>query len=149
MRKLFIILLLLLAGCGSLTPQKETITVERIIYPELPPVPSIPALQLENCIFDRPRMYWSDLVVISDTQCKAELKADPTKTDNPQFQKTCMEFPIDTESNIIIGFDDDGRQCFILNREKIRQHIYLYQQRIEEVNRQRKEWIERNVTKTE
>jgi len=138
---------LLLAGCGSAFPLTQTIHTERIVYPELPPIPAVAKLELLPCIPDRPRMWWEPLVVKSDTQCNKRLRENPNLEKNSKFQRDCMEHRIDTKSNIEIGFDKPNRACYTLNTEKIRQHIQVLQNRIENVNNQRLQWIKRNEDK--
>jgi hypothetical protein len=143
--KMFLIpvCLLLLAGCGG-SPTKEIITVEKIIFPDLPDVPAVPPLELLPCTPDRPRVWWEPKVIKSNSVCKSKLEEDPKLVTNPRFQDDCMEYPIDVNSNIIIGFDKDNQQCYILNREKIRYQLKKYQDRIDQVNEQRREWRARN-----
>jgi len=135
----------MLTGCGIFSSPREKITtVERLVYPELPPVPSVKEPELQYCPPDRPRVWWEDPVVKSDTKCKAELKENPELKNDARFISRCMEYRIDTQSNVVYGYDKEGQQCMVLNREKVRQHIKQYQDRVTEINRQRKEWKERN-----
>ena len=145
-KTLLILSVLFIAGCDTI-PLTRTIHTERIVYPELPPVPAVAKLTLIPCIPDRPRKYWEPLQVKSNTQCKKRLQENPNLSKNSKFQKDCMEYPIDTKSNIVIGFDIEGEKCYTLNTEKIRRHIYVLQERIKDVNRQRTEWIKRNEDK--
>lgn len=137
------VLVFFLAGCGF-TPEKQTITVEKIIYPELPSVPELPSLELNDCRPDRPRIWWQPKVVKNEAECTRKFRENPEITENLLFQRNCMEHAIDTNSNIVIGFDKEGQQCFVLNREKIRMQIKRYQERIDAINEQREEWKLRN-----
>lgn len=136
---------LLLTGCSSWFPKEVVKTYERVVYPELPPVPDVGPLELIPCIPDRPRIWWDPPVIKSEQACKKQAEENPEVVKNETFQRKCMEYAIDTKSNIIYGFDKEGQECYNLNREKIRYHLKKYQDRLDEVNFQRKSWIERNT----
>lgn len=136
-------LILVLSGC-SLRSLTETRVITVIEYPELPPVPKVEKLQLLPCPPDRPRVWWEEKILKNDSRCKNDLKKNPKLTKNSNFIRNCMEHRIDTNSNIVIGYDKENQQCFVINREKIRSKLKQYMDRIDEVNRQREEWIKRN-----
>lgn len=144
MKKIILFLPILLAACGSFQP-REILTVEKLVYPELPPVPDVSALELLPCVPDRPRVWWEPKVVKSDDKCRAQVRENPEILENSSFQEDCMEHRIDTESNIVIGFDKENQQCYVLNREIIRMQLKQYKERINHVNEQRKVWKERNA----
>jgi len=127
----YLLIVFLVSSC-SWVPTKETITVEKIVYPELPPVPHVAPLELIPCIPDRPRVWWEPKVVKNTTECKA------IPSEN------CMEYRIDVNSNIVVGYDKDNQNCVALNREKIRYQLKKYQDRLDEINEQRRQWIVRN-----
>ncbi|KKL76562.1 hypothetical protein LCGC14_2043620, partial [marine sediment metagenome] len=71
--------------------------------------------------------------------CKRVPEAD---RDNAFWNK-CGEHPIVTKSNIFIGFDQTNWNIIIENFAKLREQLFKYQKRIEEVNRQREAWREK------
>jgi len=139
------ILTVLLTGCSGFWPKETIVTYEKVVYPELPPVPPVSPLELIPCIPDRPRVWWEDPVVKNLTDCKKQVDENPEIVKSESFQRKCMEFRIDVDSNIIYGFDKEGQSCYAINREKIRYQLKKYQDRIDEINDQRKRWIERNA----
>lgn len=122
---------LLLAGCGS--GLEKLITIENTIYPELPPVPVTAKLQLQKCEWDRPR---KEFDIAFDPELELWI-AKPLKMKDG-------EYPIDTNSKILMGYTAETKPCFIENMARIRAKMQQLESRIDAVNEQRLEWKQRN-----
>lgn len=60
--------------------------------------------------------------------------------------KYCEMKTPEYESKIIVGFDKENLKCYIYNQEVIRKQFQLYNGIIDEVNRERKIWRDKNNT---
>ena len=124
----------LLTGCGS--GLEKLLTVESTIYPEIPPVPVVAKLQLQECEWDRPRKKFD---IMFDPEIEKWV-AYPVEMKNGKY-------PIDTNSKILIGYTAETKPCFIENMAKIRAKMLQLENRIKSVNTQRAEWKKRNEAK--
>lgn len=145
MKKTIILLsVLLLAGCGSVPKEifepKETVRViSQDRFPSLPPVPPVNSPSLLPWDYDLPRD--TRVTTIKNiTNCVNV----PESEQDEQFWDRCGENPILTDSNIYIGLTQENFNILSTNFKKLQETIFLYQQRIEQVNRQREEWREQN-----
>lgn len=126
--------LLFLSACST-SPRVEVI--ERTVYPELPVISHPLTPNLKPVVWDMPRIM-DETVVKNTTECQE------MDEDHPRFERTCLENPIDPNSNIHIGFDRTNWQGFQSNMNLIREYIRQYKERLDLVNQQREEWKRQN-----
>ncbi|MGD8589763.1 MAG: hypothetical protein PVG22_13130 [Chromatiales bacterium] len=139
-----------LVACTSV-PEKQTVIVEKTVYPELPPISHPPALQLTACEWQKP-VRMDELVLVNGKTYRGKKCSEYTDDERRAitgFETNCMEHPLDTQSNIVFGFDEDGWNCFRVNMTAIRTLLEQYKFRLDMVNKQRAEWIEKNTAEKE
>lgn len=124
------IILLGLTGCNSLS-NPITLSAPRTA---LTPVPDLPPLSLETFEFDWPRL--SQPIRKNTPEC--------TNNSSP----ACQEYPIDLTSNLFIGLTQDNWERLMRNIAKFVSREGLYNQRISEINRQRRELNGNDVPRT-
>lgn len=131
-------LILFLTGCGGnpFTPKTELKVVTSYSYPELLDLPKLPPLNLKSYEVDIPRK--TDELVVKNLSTCISVPEEDRKTE--QFKNTCLENPVDTDSNILFGFDTNNWNILVENINKLRERIYLHEQREIQVNKQRQEW---------
>ncbi len=130
--------LLLLGACANNTgfnPKSTVRVVTSMSYPEFPNVEPLLPLNVIPWQADVPRDM-TKTVVQNLTTCKKV----PEEEQDDAFWNRCGEHPIVTNSNIFIGFDQTNWNIIIENFAKLREQLFKYQKRIEEVNRQRESW---------
>ena len=129
--------LLLLGACQQIgfNPQSTVRVVNSMSYPEFPNVQPVSPVNLIPWQADIPRDM-TKTVVKNVTSC---VKVPEDERDNA-FWNRCGEHPIITNSNIYMGFDLLNWNIIIENFAKLREQIFKYQKRVEEVNRQREAW---------
>jgi len=130
--------LLLLGACAGnkgFNPQSTVRVVTSMSYPEFPNVEPLLPLNVIPWQADVPRDM-TKTVVKNLTACKKV----PEEDQDDAFWNRCGEHPIVTNSNIFIGFDQLNWNIIIENFAKLREQLFKYQNRIEEVNRQRGAW---------
>lgn len=133
---------LTLAACASTSePQSTVRLVQSTTYPFLPDIKPVPEPELVPWNHDVPRDT-SKLVVIENEKCTS---VPETKRDKAFWRECGINPPLDN-SNIFIGFDQDNWNIIIENFAKLRETVYQYKLRIDEVNQQRKEWREKSTT---
>lgn len=141
---------LLLVGCGasSFTKTEPVKIITATSYPSVPNIEPLPPVALIKWNHDMPRDL-SVLSVISSTECrKVETKinedkpyvVEPVEPQTDEWWAECGENPIYPESNIHVGFDLDNWNIILENMFKLKERNWQYRQRLEEVNKQRKEW---------
>lgn len=109
-------------------------------YPVMGNISYPPALNLQTPMWDVPRDQDADLVPKRITRC---LKV-PKEERVDGYWADCGEKPIIGGSNIYRGYDYSQWILFLENTARLRQQFKLYNERIDEVNRQREEWRELN-----
>ncbi len=129
--------LLLLGACEStgFDPKSTVRVVNSMSYPEFPNVQPVFPVNLIPWQADVPRDM-TKTVVKNLTSCKKV----PENEQDDAFWNRCGEHPIVTNSNIFIGFDQTNWNIIIENFAKLREQLFKYQKRVEEVNRQREAW---------
>jgi len=129
--------LLLLGACQQprFNPQSTVRVVTSMSYPEFPNVEPLLPLNVIPWQADVPRDM-TKTVAKNITSCK---KVPEDERDDAYWNR-CGEHPIVTNSNIFIGFDQTNWNIIIENFAKLREQLFKYQKRIEEVNRQRGAW---------
>lgn len=130
--------LLLLGGCAAdagFNPKSTVRVINSMSYPEFPNVQPVFPVNLIPWQADVPRDL-TKTVVKNVTLCKKVSEEDR----DDAFWNRCGEHPIVTNSNIFIGFDQINWNIIIENFAKLREQLFKYQKRIEEVNRQREAW---------
>lgn len=134
---------LMLTACASTPtePQSTVRLVQSTTYPFLPDIKPVPEPDLVPWSHDVPRDT-SKLSVIESEKCTS---VPETKRDKTFWRECGINPPLDN-SNIFIGFDQDNWNIIIENFAKLRETIYQYKTRIDEVNQQRKEWREKSTT---
>lgn len=159
---------IILGGCAgnvdrTFTPKSTVRVVSSMSYPQFPniePLPDVAVLPFEA---DLPR----DTTIVSVkniSECRREKIKDPvtgkdkfvnlemmSPEDKPHvvlpvkeqtvaWWKKCGENPIAPNSNIFIGFSQIEWNIVLENFAKLRERIWQYKQRVNEINRQRQEW---------
>jgi hypothetical protein len=102
-------------------------------------MPQCPDLNLRAPTAELPRLMNSQSVVKNLSTCQV-----PEQQRDAAFWDRCGEKPIDANSNIFLGFDKENWTQLTLNIEQIRQAYIACKSRVDEVNRQRREWRELN-----
>ena len=153
MNKLIMITLfvLFLAGCASddgFDPKTNVNLINSQSFPELPDIEPVDPPNLIAWQADVPR----DTAVLSvknTTECRSVgTYEDPSYPGVvlPDMEQTdawwarCGENPILPNSNIFIGFDQENWNIIQENFAKLRETLFRYKQRIDQVNQQRQEW---------
>lgn len=133
---------LLVMGCASndLPPVDRTpITTVEVInttsYPELPNLPIPPELRLLPFQTDFPRR--RDETTIKNISSCINV---PEEQQDDRFWERCGENPIDTRSNIFIGFDQQNWNNVQSNFNTLRENNFVLRGIIEQANNQRAEW---------
>ncbi|SRR6266481_2170132 len=113
MKKYFLLLLLSISACSNPSPPM-VITNTIVQYPEFPPVPAVPPLNLEVFKYDLPR------------DSKGNILNNP---------------------NSFVCLSQNDFNTLQLDFNKLKIQIKLYQNRIDEVNNLRTQWIDLNKNK--
>lgn len=133
--------LLLLAGCASTpapvdrVPQTTVTVVNTTAYPEFPDLPIPPNVRLLPFKVDFPRKS-GELVVKNITNCVNV----PAEERNERFWARCGENPIDTNSNIFIGFDQPNWNNVNSNFEILKENNSVLRRLLTQANTQRSNW---------
>lgn len=131
-----IAMLLFLAACS---PEARVNLVKTPIFPELPPVQKPFKLNLETCELDYPRNTSSEMTEKNITDC-----INHQNKSSVDYQRRCLEYPVDMNSNLFIGFDQESWLCHVRNQQKIQLQLKVYDGLIDSVNKTRSDWIDRN-----
>lgn len=126
-----------LAACQStdFVPKSTVQVITRMSYPEFPDIEPISSVNLIPWKHDVPRDM-TKTVAKNTTECQKVL--DDAR--NETYWNKCGEHPIITDSNIFVGFDQENWNIILENFAKLREQLFRYQKRIEEVNSQRQQW---------
>lgn len=130
----------LLAACQTTKPLPTTTvrTVESTYYPNQPDIALPTRPRFQNFEYDFPRRTDLQQLVKNTTACKAV----PVAQQDQAFWRRCGEFPVDTNSNIFIGFTQPEWDKFIQNWAEVEAYVKVLEERIAEVNRQRARYRE-------
>lgn len=134
-----ILMLLFVSLLSACAPETRIEVIKKPIFPELPPVQKPMKLQLETCELDYPRLTDSEVVEKNLTDCIQH--ADKNSAD---YQRRCVEYPVDLKSNLFIGFDQESWLCHVRNQQKIQLQLKIFDGLIDSVNKTRSDWIDRN-----
>jgi len=130
--------LLLLGACQNVdgfNPQSTVRVVTATSYPEFPNVEPVSPVNLIPWTANVPRDM-TKTVAKNTTACQKI----PEDERNTAYWNRCGEHPIITNSNIFMGFDQTNWNIIIENFAKLREQLFKYKKRVEEVNRQREAW---------
>jgi len=129
--------LFLLSACEStgFNPKSTVRVVTSMSYPEFPNVEPLLPVNIIPWQADVPRDM-TKTVAKNLTSCR---KVPEEDRDDAYWNK-CGEHPIVSNSNIFIGFDQTNWNIIIENFAKLREQLFKYQKRVDEVNRQREAW---------
>lgn len=145
-RGVLLIFTFMVMACES-TPKVQTkyIEVTKTRYPELAPISHPVPMALDACEWKKPKR--RDVVtIIHGKKLNGKKCADFSQKEQQtvNFKSHCLENPIDTDAEIIYGFDQDNWNCFRTNMTAIRMLLKQYKERIDHVNQQRADWIKKN-----
>lgn len=135
------LLLLLLAGCASdpepvnRIPQTTVTVVNTTAYPEFPDITIPPDVKLLPFQVDFPRKM-NELTIKNVTNCVNI----PEEERDERFWARCGENPIDTNSNIFIGFDQPNWNNVNSNFEILKENNAVLRRLLEQGNIQRQNW---------
>lgn len=135
------VVLLVTTGCAGKT--KEIALYTKSGAPNLPDIVPVPKPNLIPWKHDVPRDM-SKMVVANTAACKRVPKAQQ----NASFWNRCGIHPPLENSNIYVGFDQTNWGIVVENFAKLRETLYLYKLRINEVNTQRRKWRGESVEDT-
>lgn len=139
LNKLFALALL----AGTLGACQTTDQPLRIInqtsYPNQADIVLPPGLELEAITFDIPRDL-SQQIIKNTPECLAVEAASRTRT----FWEQCGQYKALENTNIYVGLDRANFEKLRNNLRKLQVRDQQYQARIEEVNRQRRDWRRKN-----
>lgn len=128
-----------LTAC-SVTPQTPIVEKEVVhAYPDLPDIEPLPPLTLIPFEWDYPRDT-TKRVAKSTRKCLET----PTPQRDEAYWERCGENPPLPNSNIFMGLSRDDFETFLVNNEKVRARLLQYKTRIDEINRERATWRQRN-----
>lgn len=139
MRSIFIPMMAALILVSACSPTEKIITVQKVVYPEMPEIQKPLRLNLENCEFDYPRDIEATPVEKNLSTC-----IDHQDKESVNYRNECLEHPIDKKSNLFVGYTQEDYLCTIRNTQKIREHIRSLNSAIESANKTRKEYQDRN-----
>ncbi len=137
----------MLGGCvlGGGTEGPTVRVISTTSYPDLPDLPPVDPLNLNNPQYDLPRDLAAEPVVKNLSTCINV----PEDERNRAFWSRCGESPVISDTNIYRGFDYDNWIMYLENMNRIREYIKQYQDRIDQVNKQRQQWRELNEAEKE
>jgi len=131
---------LLISACTT-TQQAPIVKTEVIrVYPELPAIEPLSPLTLMPFEWDYPRDT-TRRVPKSISKCLET----PEQQRDESYWERCGENPPLTKSNIFMGLSREDFETFLVNNEKIRVRLLQYKARIDEINRQREMWRQKNT----
>ena len=104
-------------------------------YPNQPDI-SIPQVSLKPFMYDFPRNTVEPKVVKNIASCKSI--SNDKRDDN--FTKTCMEYPIDTTSNLYIGMDYENFIILQQDFNSLKTLNLQYLNRLHEINNTFDDW---------
>lgn len=141
--------LLALVGCGGMelppvdrTPITTVEVINTTSYPELPNLPMPPEVRLLPFKTDFPRK--RDETTIKNISSCINV---PEEQQDDRFWERCGENPIDTKSNIFIGFDQANWNNLQSNLNTLRENNFVLRGIITQANKQRENW--RNLAEQE
>jgi len=124
----------------TFVPQTTVRVVTETKYEQLPNI-NVPATpDLKPVQFDLPRDLEADPLIKSATGCT---NIPPAQQD-VAFWERCGQFPIDPNSNLFIGMDQENFNNLTYNLETLRQYIAVLKERIAIANDQRSDARARN-----
>ncbi|MCB1936131.1 MAG: hypothetical protein KDF59_09330 [Nitrosomonas sp.] len=139
-RMYLVVLGVLFSGCT--TPSQVPIVKTDVVrvYPDLPDIEPLPPLTLMPFEWDYPRDT-TKRVPKSTSKCLET----PGQQRDESYWERCSEHPPLGNSNIFMGFSREDFETFLVNNEKIRARLLQYKARIDEINRQRAMWRQKNA----
>jgi hypothetical protein len=138
--------LVMLSGCGTLAAGLNRATGTQLIqthstvYPDLPDVEIPDPPRTRPVTFDVPR----DLNGTPTLRNTPECTRVPLDQRSEAFWSRCGDFPIDRQSNLLVGLDEQGVRNLTYNREAQDSYTRQLRRLLREENRQREVWRERN-----
>lgn len=148
MKKILLVSCILLLGGCSMFGKRDKVEVSNPIevittssYPDLPDMSHPPKLNLMTPKWDYPRDMEAPMTIKNLTTCKNV----PEEKQDDDFWAECGEYPIIPNSNIYRGYSYPEWLLFRENEAAIRGKLKEYEVRIDEINRQRREWREKNA----
>lgn len=87
-----------------------------------------------SCSREKEIVYQTVYPTLPELQSPLILKQDFCKFSLPEKE----------DKNIVVGFDEKNLKCYIKNKEKEREQKLLYEKFIQEINKERKTWNEKN-----
>ena len=141
MNKLLVIFpLLFLTGCltTGFEPKTTVTVVTETNYPELPDIAPLLPLNLIPFEADVPRD--TTKVEVKNISKCLERKEEER---NAAFWIECGENPILEETNIYLGMDQLNWNIMVENFAKLKERLFQYRKRLEEINEQRAKWRQR------
>jgi len=135
-----ILVVLSLAACAqtpepSRMPQTSVTVVNTTAYPEFPDLPIPPDVKLLPFKVDFPRKS-GELVVKNITACVNVSE----EAQDVRFWARCGENPIDSNSNIFIGFDQPNWNNLNSNFEILKENNSILRGLLRQANKQRSGW---------
>lgn len=125
---------------GACNPADQPLRIiNQTSYPNQADIVMPPGLELEAITFDIPRDL-SQQIIKNTPECQTVEAASRTRT----FWARCGQYKAIEGSNIYVGLDRDNFEKLRNNLRKLQVRDQQYQARIEEVNRQRREWRRKN-----
>lgn len=133
----------LLAGCATsptgrtFDPQRQTTVRTVVVQEEAPrqaPVDIPDSPKLKPVEFDYPRMMNASEVIKNTTACRAV----PKEQQDVNFWAECGIAPIDPDSNIFIGMDQESYNNLTYNLATLKEYSGLLKSRLVLVNEGRK-----------
>jgi hypothetical protein len=141
MKYILIPALLLVTGCATapapqpLKPETTVEVITTVVYPEFPDIPLPPKVRLTKFEADMPRVM-NELTVKNITECVRVPEAERDE----RFWARCGENPIDVNSNIFIGFDQENWNRLNINLKRLQENDHVLRRLLEQANAQRSEW---------
>lgn len=152
MTKILIIAsLLFLTACGANTQQRDfeiprTVeTITSVAYPVFPDISIPPQPNLIPWEYDFPRDPDADPVIKNVSSCIDV----PEENQDEAFWARCGEQPIQTDSNIFIGMDQDNWNILNRNLEVLKENNFQLRERLDIANEQRQRWREMDEAERE
>lgn len=129
---------MLLSACGR--THTEVLTTTNNVYPDLPHIDKPIELDLEAVAYAFPLDMNAPPVIKSSTFCKST----PVEEQDLNYEAKCFEQPVDKDSNVYIGFEQNEWEKFKTNMVKLKAQGEAYSDTIDEINRQRDVWKKLN-----
>ena len=117
-----------LFGCG---------VIDSNVPSKIQPIPQPPILNLNICPWSLPVLQ-NQWILREDKKWKDQRCGDYPKKfwDDAVFQSQCLRHAVDTQSEILVGYDEAGLACHNENWRKIEQQLNWYKEQVERINQQ-------------